>query len=73
MIVYPFSVDNVTYMGRTSTLTLLNNNADTSAIYEPVKADERRNTYEDPEMSVVKYYNDKLVRRHVHNRMEKYD
>ncbi|KAL5491167.1 hypothetical protein EMCRGX_G016406 [Ephydatia muelleri] len=54
------AMDNVTYMGRTSTLTLLNNNADTSAIYEPVKADERRNTYEDPEMSVVKYYNDKL-------------
>ena len=64
------------YTGRTSTVTLMNNKADASAIYEPVKDDEDRNTcytqatYEDPEISGVKYYHDKLVRIHVHNRME---
>eukprot|EP00731_Ephydatia_muelleri_P015159 Em0008g879a len=60
------AMDNVVYTGRTSTVTLMNNKADASAIYEPVKDDEDRNTcytqatYEDPEISGVKYYHDKL-------------
>lgn len=72
------SVDNVMYSEAITPIAILSNKADSSAIYEHVKDDERRDacesqaTYEDPEMTDMKCFNnDKLVRSHVHNRMEK--
>ena len=47
-------------------------------IYEPVKDDECKNaceiqaTYDNPEIPDLTYFNDKLRRIHVHNRMENY-
>lgn len=49
-------------------------------IYEPVKDDECKIAceikatymYGNPEIPDLKYFNDKLVRIHVHNRMENY-
>ena len=67
-VVIFISADNVMYTATKATVTLQNNKADTSTIYEPLKDDESSNVhggqaaYEVPDISGAQCYNETLVR-----------